>query len=193
MSAAHVLTRNLLQNNHFAFSALSVVMVLVGCVGFFSNAKGSTNSTASGDEVFITMLLDDLGQSQRWNEWVIQPALQELRERHPRLNITLDFRPVQYEDLHPQFLESMSNRTNIDIIGIDPTWLGEFVERGFLADLTDRAQSWKGLDDLYQEFLDAGVYEGKIYGIYIISDLRALWYWKDLLSQAGVDPKSLQT
>ena len=68
----------------------------------------------------------------------------------------------------------MANRTSIDIIDIDPTWLGQFVEKDFLVDLTNRTQSWPGLEDMYQAFLDAGVYNNKVYGIYIIGDIRAL-------------------
>ena len=80
------------------------------------------------------MLFDDLGNPPRWKEWVIDQAFDELRERHPNLDISLDFKPVPYQNLSSQFLEFSANESNIDIIDIDPTWLGEFVEKGLLTE-----------------------------------------------------------
>jgi multiple sugar transport system substrate-binding protein len=41
--------------------------------------------------------------------------------------------------------------------------------------------------------LDGGSYNDKIYGIWTVVDARGIWYWKDLLQQAGVDSNSLKT
>jgi multiple sugar transport system substrate-binding protein len=40
---------------------------------------------------------------------------------------------------------------------------------------------------------DGGAYNDKIYAIWAWSDIRGMWYWKDLLNEAGVDPNSLKT
>jgi multiple sugar transport system substrate-binding protein len=37
------------------------------------------------------------------------------------------------------------------------------------------------------------VYNDKVYGIWAWTDIRSIWYWKDLLNQTGVDPNSLKT
>jgi multiple sugar transport system substrate-binding protein len=170
---------------------LAPVLTLVSLISLPSIVSGSSETVEGG--VNISMLFDDLGDPPRWKDWVIDQAFNELRERHPNLDISLDFKPVPYQNLSSQFLEFSANESNIDIIDIDPTWLGEFVEKGLLTDLTNLSQNWEGSDDLYQEFFDAGVYGGKLYGVYIISDIRALWYWKDMLKEAGVDPESLKT
>jgi multiple sugar transport system substrate-binding protein len=41
--------------------------------------------------------------------------------------------------------------------------------------------------------LGGGVYNGKVYGIWAWTDVRGMWYWKDLLNKAGVDPNALKT
>jgi len=119
--------------------------------------------------------------------------LQELRSRHPDIDIQLDYRAFEYSNERTQFLEAMANQTSIDIMSVDQIWLGEFAEKGFLTDLTDRIQNWGRSSDWYEELWDGGVYNGKIYGIWAISDIRGMWYWKDLLAEAGVDPNSLKT
>ena len=62
-----------------------------------------------------------------------------------------------------------------------------------LTDLTDDAKSWGRQKDWYQANWDGGVYNGKVYGIWAWTDVRGMWYWKDLLNKAGVDPNSLKT
>ena len=37
------------------------------------------------------------------------------------------------------------------------------------------------------------LYKGKTYGIWARTDITGLWYWKDLLNKAGVDPNSFTT
>jgi multiple sugar transport system substrate-binding protein len=60
-------------------------------------------------------------------------------------------------------------------------------------DLTDYVKSWGRASDWYQANFDGGVYKGKVYGIWAYTDARAMWYWKDLLNKANVDPESLKT
>ena len=37
------------------------------------------------------------------------------------------------------------------------------------------------------------MYNDRIYAIWAWTDIRGMWYWKDLLTEAGVDPNSLMT
>ena len=38
-----------------------------------------------------------------------------------------------------------------------------------------------------------GVSENRVYAIWIWTDVRGIWYWKDLLNKSGVNPNSLKT
>jgi multiple sugar transport system substrate-binding protein len=90
-------------------------------------------------------------------------------------------------------LKSMANRTPIDLISLDQIWLGEFANESYILDLTDLAKNWGGLSDWYQTNLDGNLYKDKVFGIWAWTDIRSIWYWKDLLNQTGVDPNSLKT
>jgi ABC-type glycerol-3-phosphate transport system substrate-binding protein len=72
-------------------------------------------------------------------------------------------------------------------------WLGEFVEKGLLTDITNYTKDWGRASDWYQANWDGGSYNDKIYGIWTVVDARGTWYWKDLLKQAGVNASSLNT
>ena len=143
--------------------------------------------------VILTGLFDNLGDPPRWYNFVLKPAIQEMRVKHPDLDIQLDYRPLPYQSVHSAFLRLIANKTSLDIIDIDPSWLGEFAQKGFLTDLTNFSQNWGQLHDLYQVFLPPGTYNHRLYALYAIADIRAMWYWKDLLNQVGVNANSLKT
>lgn len=141
------------------------------------------------------MLTDNSGgnPSNDQRERLFQPAMQELRARHPDIDIKINYIQSPYNKTRADMLAAFADRTPVDIILLDQIWLGEFAERGYLTDLTDRAQQWGGLSDWYQANLDGNVYKGKVYGIWAWTDVRGIWYWEDLLNKAQVDPNSLKT
>ena len=143
-------------------------------------------------EITLRALLDNLAHPGRWDS-LIQPALQELRARHPEQNINIKYEEFPYKDTRNSILTAMSNQTPIDLLSVDQIWLGEFAERGFLTDLTNYTKNWGRSSDWYEANWDGGVYNDKIYGIWAWTDIRGTWYWKDMLKTAGVEPNSLTT
>ncbi|HEY7226878.1 MAG TPA: extracellular solute-binding protein [Nitrososphaeraceae archaeon] len=144
-------------------------------------------------QVTITAILDDQGDPPRLLKMLFQPAIKQLEARHKDLEVKLDYRPVPYLNLHDQILKSMANQTPVDILTVDHIWLGEFAEKGYLMDLTNLTKSWGRSADWYEGNWDGGVYNDKVYGIWTVVDVRGLWYWKDMLDKAGVDPNSMKT
>ena len=45
-------------------------------------------------QVTLTAMLDDQGDPPRLLRMLFQPALEELRARHPDIEIQLDYRPI---------------------------------------------------------------------------------------------------
>ena len=142
--------------------------------------------------VTITIMLDDLGNPRKWDS-LFKAALEELQARHPDIDIQIDYITTPYSQTRASLLKALSNQTSIDLISVDQVWLGDFAERGYLTDLTDYVKRWGRTSDFYQANFDGGVYKGKVYGIWAWTDIRAMWYWKDLLNQAGVDLNMLKT
>src|SRR5918911_1779211 len=124
---------------------------------------------------------------------LVDSAADKLRSNHPDLNIHVKFIDTDYNYTRDQMLKALTNGTSIDVVALDQIWLGEFAQKGLLADLSNYVMKWGRMSDWYQANLAGGVYKGKIYGIWYETDVRGIWYWKDLLNQAGVDPNSLKT
>jgi multiple sugar transport system substrate-binding protein len=149
-------------------------------------------SIEKNNQVMLRAILTDLGDPNRW-QTLLQPALEELRKRHPDLDIQLNYATFPYNMTRAALLESLSNKTAIDLISVDQIWLGELAEKGFLADLTNRTQEWGKLPDFYEANLDGTIFNDRIYGIWAWTDVRGIWYWKDILNKSDVSPNSLRT
>jgi multiple sugar transport system substrate-binding protein len=141
-------------------------------------------------QVTITAIVAE--PKERWDA-LFADALAKLREKHTDMTINIDYRVLPYADTRKQILTAMAGKTPLDLISVDQIWLGEFAQGGFLSDLTDLTNSWNRSSEWYKTNWDGGSYNGKVYGIWAWTDVRAMWYWKDILNQSGVNPESLST
>jgi multiple sugar transport system substrate-binding protein len=189
------------KSTKFSIICISILIILALAITGTS-ATTATNTSTTFDlidvssnqkkQVTLTAMLDDQGDPPRLLPMLFQPALEELRARHPDIEIQLDFRPIPSLNLYSQFLATMSNQTPVDIMTVDRISLGEFVEKGFLTDLTDYAKKWGRQKDWYTANWDGGIYNDRVYGIWTVADVRGIWYWKDLLNEAHVHPDLLK-
>jgi multiple sugar transport system substrate-binding protein len=154
--------------------------------------QSSTSSLVDKTNVTLRGLFTNLGDPGRWNQ-LLQPALDELNRRHPDMNIELEYTDSLYNETRDIILDSLSNGDSVDIVSVGDLWLGEFAEKGLLKNLTADFEQWGRIGDLYEANLDSSVYNNTIYALWLWTDIRGMWYWKDMLQEAGVDPESLKT
>jgi multiple sugar transport system substrate-binding protein len=152
-----------------------------------SSSADKTNVTLKGTFVRIP---DETGI---WN-WrlLLQPALEELNRRHPDMNIRFEYIDPGNEQ-RIFMLDRISNGESFDIISVDEAWFADFAERGLVRNLTAEFEEWGRMGDLYGATIDGVVYNDTIYSLWLWTDVRGMWYWKDMLQEAGVDPESLKT
>jgi multiple sugar transport system substrate-binding protein len=171
---------------------LNVIIILLASIILSSLPSYAGSDLNKKKLITLNAILEDQGDPERWKT-LIQPAIDEMRTRHPDLDIKINYTAYPYDQAKKQMLDAISNQTQVDLISLDQIWLGEFAERDLLADITDKVKKWGRISDLYGPNLDGTVYNGRIYGIWAWTDVRGIWYWKDMLSQAEVDPNSLKT
>jgi len=171
--------------------ATGLIIALIVNIVAIPSSSAATLTTQKG-QVILTALLEDQGDPARWNS-LLKPALEELKGRHPSMDIQLKWTTFPYSQARVQMLRALTNHTPIDLISLDQIWLGEFAGKGLLANLTERAIDWGRQKDWYQANWDGGIYHGDVYGIWAWTDVRGIWYWKDLLEKAGIPPDSLGT
>ena len=178
------------------FTAIGILLLVLLLCTIVSSSSSSAavpvvlQSSEQKKQVTLTATLVE--PKPRW-DMLLKSAMQKLQERHPDMNIQINYTVLPYDVSRTKMLNLLGNRSSIDLVSIDQIWLGNFAEQGYLTDLTDRALRWGRLSDWYQANLDGNLYKGKVYGLWAWTDVRGIWYWKDLLNQAGVDPNLLTT
>jgi multiple sugar transport system substrate-binding protein len=152
------------------------------------------SSTSLADKTNVTLrgLFNVHNDPGNWNQ-LLQPALDELNRRHPDMNIELEYTEFFYPGTRNQILDRLSKGETVDITSLDQIWLGEFAQQGLIENLTQEFEEWGRIPDLYEPNLDGCVYNGTLYALWLWTDVRGIWYWKDMLQEAGVDPESLKT
>ena len=153
----------------------------------------STSTLADKTNVTLRGLFNTADPGARNWDQLLQPGLDELNRRHPDMNIELQYTEFTYDETRNQILNRLSNGESVDIISLDQIWLGEFADKGLLKNLTADFEQWGRIGDLYEANLDGSVYNNTLYALWLWTDVRGTWYWKDMLQEAGVDPESLKT
>lgn len=120
-------------------------------------------------------------------------AVDDLKARHPELDIEVQFEGVSYDDLRRKSLLTLQAGQGFDIIQIDNIWLGEFVDGGLIRDVTDYFNAWDKKDDVPEFFLKTASWDGKVWGLWIHSDIRTLHWNKELFRKFGLDPEKPPT
>jgi multiple sugar transport system substrate-binding protein len=87
--------------------------------------------------------------------------------------------------------------TGPDVYLLDRFTAAQRAEQGILTDLTEFMEGDDGVDSYKNQYLDFAweemQFEEKPYGLPMETDARGLWYRRDLLQQAGVDPAELDS
>ena len=99
------------------------------------------------------------------------------------VNITQD--SIAPPQLLPKVLQQLSSHTLPDLLMLDNPNLQQIAQTGALTPL---ATAGVDLSGYYPSILAAGTYQGKVYGLAPGVNAIALFYNKDLLSAAGIQP-----
>jgi multiple sugar transport system substrate-binding protein len=183
-------------------SLVQIRFIIIALLFFIPFIYASTQNGIQGvdgsslgskkQNITLTAQLEDQGDPTRWKS-LIEPAMQKLIERHPDLDIGINYTTSPYNVTRLKILSALEANVPVDLITIDQIWLGEFAGKGLLTDLSNYTETWGRQSDWYQANWDGGTYQDKIYGIWAWTDVRGIWYWKDMLNESGVDPQSLMT
>jgi multiple sugar transport system substrate-binding protein len=99
--------------------------------------------------------------------------------------VTITHDSVANPQLMPKVLQQLSSHTLPDLLMLDNPSLQQIAQTGALTPLTTAGVDLGGY---YPSILAAGTYQGKVYGLAPGVNSIALFYNKDLLSAAGIQP-----
>lgn len=100
---------------------------------------------------------------------------------------------VALEELHQVLIHAVAEGRAPDVGLLDSVWVREFASSGFLLPLDDVDPSWPDkeyLDDVLVPFRAANTYDGRPVAVQAETDVLGLWYRRETLAAAEVEPPS---
>ncbi len=134
-------------------------------------------ATAQAETVRMTVAYYSAATGPYFNKMAF-----EFHQAHPDINVKIDV--VNWDDLLQTLQTDVSGGTNPDISIIGTRWLLDFVKDG-IAEPLDGMMPADVKARFIPPFLAPGTIAGKVYGLPIAASARAMYYNKDMLTQAG--------
>jgi multiple sugar transport system substrate-binding protein len=123
---------------------------------------------------------------------IAEPLQRRAPEFKELTGATINVVTVPFSDLYSKLLTDFATGTNsIDGMVFAPQWMVDFIEPGYLEDLTERVNADEELawDDIAPFFRDfSATYGGQVYTIPLDGDFQMVYYRSDLLDEAGLEP-----
>nr|WP_026103786.1 ABC transporter substrate-binding protein [Kamptonema formosum] len=130
----------------------------------------------------LTMLM----QGQDLLNW--RPFVEEFEQKNPDIRINLVEGPFDSNLIENLYTSAfLLGDSPYDIINMDIVWVPKFAAAGWIMDLSNKISS-EQLSKFVPGNVEGGRYNGKLYRIPHASDAGMLYYRKDILEQAGVEP-----
>jgi len=119
---------------------------------------------------------------------IAEPMQRRGAEFSAATGATVNVTVVPFGDLYQKALTDFASGTNsADIIVFDPQWMGDYVQGGFLEDLSGRVGGdpvlkWEDIGPFFRDF--SATYKGKVYTIPLDGDFHMVYYRSDFVSNA---------
>ena len=129
---------------------------------------------------FVTMKAD---QPKVWDE-----AIARFERAHPAIRIKREIAPASSTAYHDLLTQKLKNQdASMDLFLMDVIWPAEFAEAGWALALDEQFPPLEQANFLAGP-IQAGTYQGHIYGVPSRIDSGMLYYREDLLEKHGFSP-----
>lgn len=171
------------------FAVLSTALLagtLAGCGGAKESSSGSENSLGgnsnSGKKVEIVFShgKDATG--------VPTQLIEAFQKKNPNITVKELEQPAKTDAQHDDYVTKLSTGdTSIDVFAVDIIWPPEFGAADWTLPL-NKYFTKEALDKFLPGPVQGNSYNGKLYSIPFYTDAGVLYYRKDILEEAGVQP-----
>jgi multiple sugar transport system substrate-binding protein len=104
-----------------------------------------------------------------------------------RYAITVAQLPRESSEQRQQLIRRLAaNDTSIDIMSLDPPYIPEFAQAGFLADVPDEVEQ-RVTQDAVESAIEGSTWNDELVAVPFWANTQLLWYRKSVAEQAGLD------
>ncbi|HKZ22071.1 MAG TPA: extracellular solute-binding protein, partial [candidate division Zixibacteria bacterium] len=124
---------------------------------------------------------------QFWTDPQVKPTviklIQKFEQENPGIKVTAT--DLTWSNGHEKIVVAFASNSAPDVLELGSDWVPEFSSQNVLLNLSPAVDSIKNRFRMWEP----GIFDGKIFAFPWMLDTRVLFYNKDLMSQAGLDPK----
>lgn len=184
--------RQFLQYTGLATGAAFLAACAPAAIPADSGAEGGEAAAPAGEGKTLEAWSRMTGLAQESTEEIIQ----NYNEQND-LGNTVEFAYIaqtQGTQADEKLLTAVAGGTPPAVYYADRFTVPQFAHEGFFSEITDYAEAAGVTKEDYFDFAwEETVYKGGIYALSFDTDTRALWYNKDIMEEAGLDPESPPT
>jgi multiple sugar transport system substrate-binding protein len=181
-----------MSRTRFLATLVLAASLFVGLVGIPFSASPALAQEAI--KVTITCRCVVGGVNNNLAVWLTTYAIPNFEEMMAQQGKNIDVELVEFgggdEQLKEQYALDLSVGSGYDIMAFDGFWVPEFVGAGLLKPLDEVAgpvvDEWEGWNHISEGIQAILSYQGKRYGIPSGTDVREIFYRKDLFEKAGI-------
>jgi multiple sugar transport system substrate-binding protein len=120
------------------------------------------------------------------NSGWLQGVITGWNKRFPDQKVTLLLLPQASNDQLAQLVTNLQAKSDeYDVIDMDVIWTAEFASNGWIIPLPE---SQFPLEEFLKPAVDTAMYQGRLYAVPDYSNADLLYYRKDILAKAGMQP-----
>jgi trehalose/maltose transport system substrate-binding protein len=154
------------------------LLLTAGCTQGDAASSGSAPSTDGIGPITFAIGKDNSG-------W-LQGVITGWNQQNPSQQVTLLLLPEASNDQLAQLVANLQAKSDeYDVIDMDVIWTAEFASNGWIIPLP---QSQFPLGDFLKPAVDTAMYQGRLYAVPDYSNADLLYYRKDILAKAGMQP-----
>src|SRR5688572_3587204 len=125
------------------------------------------------------------------NKQMVDMLVEAWNTKNPNCKINLTYIP--HTEMVGKIAQGIASGEVPDLMGMDLIYAPQFEKAQQLVDITANLKGWPELTTASKGHMTVATYEGKVYGVPLYADVSALFYNKDLFTQAGLDPNKPPT
>ncbi|MFB6215018.1 MAG: extracellular solute-binding protein, partial [Candidatus Bipolaricaulia bacterium] len=125
-----------------------------------------------------------------YKEFEIPEFEEKMAQQGQKVNVELIETGIPDDRFKARITMDIKAGRGADILGFDQFWLSEFVSAGLLEPLQHydpNYKEWKGWDHYYTGIKNMMKFKGDMYGLMKGSDVRMIYYNKELFRKAGIE------
>jgi len=125
---------------------------------------------------------------QPWEKpvsWVVDKFKEAMKEKGYDVRIKLAMLPYGVDFVSKESMD-FATGTAGDVVLVDSFMIPEYAAAGYLEPLDTYVAGWADWSKFPEPMRKIVMYEGRVYGVMMDTDVRMIWYRKDIFKMAGL-------